>query len=642
MTEALEPEKLELTTVDLAAEKQAELLRLFPEVRTEGGKVDFDRLRLALGETVDVGKERYGMNWPGKADCFKAIQRPSLGTMLPVRKESVNFDETENLIIEGDNLEVLKLLQKSYQGKVKMIYIDPPYNTGNDFIYPDNYTENLQTYLEYTGQVDNEGHKFSNNTETDGRFHSKWMNMMYPRLYLARNLLSDEGVIFVSIDDSELCNLRSLMNEIFGEECFVSVIIVQANKRGQTYKEIAKTHEYLVVYSKNPEIVLYELEKNGEALPYSDSKGPFDLWELRNRNPKFGRFNRPNLFFPIYVAPSITDENGYSKIALQKHGDYSVEVWPRNSEGEDGCWRWGKEKLGTEDLTGTCPVAVAKQKRDGGWNIYERSRKSTTKAKSLWTESEVISEQGTIELGELGLAEYFEHPKPVELLKKCVRIGANGTDLVLDFFAGSGTMAQAVFEVNSDTKSNLRFLLVQLPEPTNIKEFPTIADITKERVRRVIQRHEKEAQGKLKLGDEPTEGFRVMKLTTSNFKVWNAGTDTTTPETLGQQLELHISHVQEGRSSEDLLTEILFKNSFPLTTPVQSITVEGIAVYSVANGAMLICLDKALTHEAIKGMAELKPERVVCLDEGFAGNDQLKTNAVLIMKAKGVTKFQTV
>jgi adenine-specific DNA-methyltransferase len=490
--------------------------------------------------------------------------------------------------------------------------------------------------------VDNEGHKFSNNTETDGRFHSKWMNMMYPRLYLARNLLNDEGVIFVSIDDSELCNLRSLMNEIFGEKCFVSVIIVQANKRGQTYKEIAKTHEYLVVYSKNPDIVLYELEKNGEALPYSDSKGPFDLWELRNRNPKFGRFNRPNLFFPIYVAPSITDENGYSKIALERHGDYSVEVWPRNSEGEDGCWRWGKDKLGAEDLTGTCPVAVAKQKRDGGWNIYERSRKSTTKAKSLWTESEVISEQGTIELGELGLAEYFEHPKPVELLKKCIRIGANSTDLVLDFFAGSGTTAQAVFEVNSDAKSNLRFLLVQLPEPTNIKEFPTIADITKERVRRVIHRHEKEAEGKLKLANKPTEGFRVMKLTTSNFKVWNAGTDTATPETLGQQLELHISHVQAGRSSEDLLTEILFKNSFPLTTPVQSITVEGIAVYSVANGAMLICLEKALTHEAIKGMAELKPERVVCLDEGFAGNDQLKTNAVLMMKAKGVTKFQTV
>jgi adenine-specific DNA-methyltransferase len=642
MTENLEPEKLELTTVDIAVEKQADLLRLFPEVRTEGGKIDFDRLRLALGETVDVGKERYGMNWPGKADCFKAIQRPSLGTLLPMREESVSFDETENLIIEGDNLEVLKLLQKAYQGKVKMIYIDPPYNTGNDFIYPDNYSESLQTYLEYTGQVDNEGYKFSNNTETDGRFHSKWMNMMYPRLYLARNLLNDDGVVFVSIDDSELCNLRSLMNEIFGEECFVSIIIVQANKRGQTYKEIAKTHEYLVVYSKNPDIVLYELEKNGEALPYSDSKGPFDLWELRNRNPKFGRFNRPNLFFPIYVAPGISDENGYSKIALERHGDYSVEVWPRNSEGEDGCWRWGKDKLGAEDLTGTCPVAVAKQKRDGGWNIYERSRKSTTKAKSLWTESGVISEQGTIELGELGLAEYFEHPKPVELLKKCIRIGANGTDLVLDFFAGSGTTAQAVFEVNSEAESNLRFLLVQLPEPTNIKEFPTIADITKERVRRVIHRHEKEAEGKLELGNKPTEGFRVMKLTTSNFKVWNAGTDSATPETLGQQLELHISHVQTGRSSEDLLTEILFKNSFPLTTPVLSITVEGIAVYSVANGAMLICLDKALTHQAIKGMAELKPERVVCLDEGFAGNDQLKTNAVLIMKAKGVTKFQTV
>ena len=222
---SLEPEQLDLTSLDIAAERQAELLRLFPEVRTEGGKIDFDRLRLALGETVDVGKERYGMNWPGKADCFKAIQRPSLGTLLPVREESVNFDETENLIIEGDNLEVLKLLQKSYLGKVKMIYIDPPYNTGNDFIYPDNYSESLQTYLEYTGQVDSEGRKFSNNTETDGRFHSKWLNMMYPRLYMARNLLAEDGAIFISIDDHELNNLKKICDDVFGEQNYKGTVV---------------------------------------------------------------------------------------------------------------------------------------------------------------------------------------------------------------------------------------------------------------------------------------------------------------------------------------------------------------------------------------------------------------------------------
>jgi adenine-specific DNA-methyltransferase len=220
-----QPEKLDLKSTDLAAEKQAELLRLFPEIRTEGGKIDFDRLKLALGETVDVGRERYGLTWPGKADCFKTIQAPSLGTLRPAPDESVNFDTTENLIIEGDNLEVLKLLQKSYLGKIKMIYIDPPYNTGNDFIYPDNFGENLQTYLEYTGQVDSQGRKFGTNSESDGRFHSKWLNMIYPRLYLARNLLSTEGVVFISIDDSEATVLRMLCDSIFGEEAFIAQFI---------------------------------------------------------------------------------------------------------------------------------------------------------------------------------------------------------------------------------------------------------------------------------------------------------------------------------------------------------------------------------------------------------------------------------
>ena len=246
-----EPEKLDLRSHDAAGDKIAELLRLFPEIRTEGGKLDFDRLKLALGESVDVGKERYGMNWPGKADCFKTIQAPSLGTLRPCPEESVNFDSTENLIIEGDNLEVLKLLQKSYLGKVKLIYIDPPYNPGNDFIYPDNYSESLQTYLEYTSQVDTEGRKFGTNTEAEGRFHSKWMNTLYPRLYLARNLLAEDGVIAVSIDDSECCNLKRLLNDVFGEESFVAQIAVINNLKGRNdRKHVATAHEYLVLYAK--------------------------------------------------------------------------------------------------------------------------------------------------------------------------------------------------------------------------------------------------------------------------------------------------------------------------------------------------------------------------------------------------------
>jgi len=260
-----QPGKLDLRSLDLTEEKKQELLRLFPEIRTEGEKIDFERLKLALGEVVDSGKERYGMNWPGKADCFRTIQAPSTGTLLPCPEESVNFDTTENLIIEGDNLEVLKLLQKSYLGKVKMIYIDPPYNTGNDFIYPDNYSESLQTYLEYTGQVDTQGKKFGTNTEDNGRFHTCWMNMIYPRLYLARNLLRDDGVIFISIDDHEVKNLRTICDEVFGEENFIANIIWEKKyTRSNDAKFFSDNHDHILVYAKHKDSFRLNLQDRTE------------------------------------------------------------------------------------------------------------------------------------------------------------------------------------------------------------------------------------------------------------------------------------------------------------------------------------------------------------------------------------------
>jgi adenine-specific DNA-methyltransferase len=275
------PERLHLHSHYVAEDKTQELLRLFPEIRTEGSKLDFERLKLALGEAVDVGKERYGMNWPGKADCFKTIQTLSLGTLRPCPEESVNFDTTENLIIEGDNLEVLKLLQKSYLGKVKMIYIDPPYNTGNDFIYPDNYTESLQTYLEYTGQVDAEGRKFGNNTDADGRFHSKWMNMMYPRLHLARNLLWEDGIIFITIDDHEVANLRAACNEIFGEDNFIANVVWQKKyTRSNDAKYFSDNHDHVLVFARNKHVIKLNLQQRTEeqAAAYSNPdnhpKGP--------------------------------------------------------------------------------------------------------------------------------------------------------------------------------------------------------------------------------------------------------------------------------------------------------------------------------------------------------------------------------
>jgi adenine-specific DNA-methyltransferase len=635
------PERLDLRSADIAEEKRQELLRLFPSIRTEGGKIDFDRLKLALGERVDVGKERYGLTWPGKADCFRAIQTPSIGTLRPCPEESVNFDTTENLIIEGDNLEVLKLLQRSYLGKVKMIYIDPPYNTGNDFIYPDNYSESLQTYLEYTGQVDPQGKKFSTNPETDGRFHSKWLTMLYPRLYLARNLLREDGAVFISIDDQEFVNLRQVCNDIFGEENLVGVIVVQANKRGQTYKEIAKTHEYLLVYSRDEALELFELERTTGGLPYSDDRGPFDLWELRNRNPKFGRFNRPNLYFPIYAAPSTPDANGLHAVALTRDETYTIEVLPLDSQEKEGCWRWGSAKVAEAKVGTPAADVVARQTRDGKWNIYEKSRKDTTKVKSLWVDNDVISEQGTSQLRGLGLGDYFEHPKPVGLLARCIRVSMGKDDIALDFFAGSGTTAQAILELNREDGGRRQFMLVQLPEPTGRVEYSTIADITKERVRRVIKKlNDEGGQLGLEGGPKPDRGFRVFKLAESNIKAWDGNRDQDAKK-LGEQLALHADHVRDDRTPQDILYEILLKSGFPLTTPFETLAISGKTVFAVAGGEMLVCLEQGLTLELIRGIAARPVGRVVCLDEGFAGNDQLKTNAVQIFKTKGIV-FKTV
>ncbi len=655
--ETLEPEKLDLASLDIAAEKRAELLRLFPEARTEGGKIDFDRLRMALGETVDLGKERYGMNWPGKADCFKAIQRPSLGTLLPVREESVNFDETENLIIEGDNLEVLKLLQKSYQGKIKMIYIDPPYNTGNDFIYPDNYSESLQTYLEYTGQVDSEGRKFSNNTETDGRFHSKWLNMMYPRLYVARNLLSEDGSIFISINDVEGQNLRRLCDEIFGEENLVANMIWQKSKKGDA-KLIAANHEYMLCYARNkPALIesgMWRRKKPGaeEVLHKYDSiravyvdnhaaiSGAMKEWyaslskkDIRKQHQHYRWSDERGLYFAADFAGP--DDGRDSRPRYDIIHPITGLPCKKPSTG----WRWDEKRTHTA-LEAKPPLI-----HFGPDETTIPCRKSYLKDISNEPIASVFyrdGRAGTIALEQILGAGLIEFPKDVATIADLVSVTTKPDSIILDFFAGSGTTGQAVVEVNRTQGTSRRFLLVQLPEKTDKPEYPTIAEITKERVRRVIQRHEKETEGKLELANRPKEGFRVLKLATSNFNVWSAETATTAPDALAQQLELHINHIRPGRGSEDLLCEILLKSGFPLTTPVETFGIERKQVFSVANGAMLICLDKQLTHEAIKAIAERKAERVVCLDEGFAGNDQLKTNAVLIMKSKGVTKFQTI
>jgi adenine-specific DNA-methyltransferase len=620
-----QPERLDLRSADISAAKQEQLIRLFPEVRTEGGKIDFDRLRTVLGETVDAGRERYGLTWPGKADCFRTIQIPSSATLRPIKAESVNFDTAENLVIEGDNLEVLKLLQKSYLGKIRVIYIDPPYNTGNDFIYPDNFSENLKTYLQYTGQVDAEGRRFGTNTEVDGRFHSKWLNMMYPRLYLARNLLREDGVIFVTIDDSEVENLRRICNEVFGEENFVTQIEWQKRyTRSNNTDDFTSVIDHVVVYSRSPDFTpqLGERQEDADARyanPDSDPRGPWKSIPFLNPlSPE----ERPNLVYPI------RHPSGRDILPTKKAWRSSESVW-KKLDADERTW-WGKagdseipsvKRFLTEVRQGMTPI-----------NLWDHEFAGHT-------------DQANQEIKDLFGEKVFDTPKPMRLVQRMIETAvANDEDaIVLDFFAGSGVTGHAAIQCDLAREGAVRFILVQLPEPTGRADYPTIADITKERVRRVIKKIVAEDAGKLDLDCKGKQdlGFRVFKLDQSNFLGWD-GSQAKDGDTLGDLLERTVDHVRQGRTDDDLLYELLLKSGFPLTTKVETKTIAGKIVHSISDGVMLVCLDRALTLELIRAMAEEKPERVICLDAGFANNDQLKANAVLTFKSKGVVKFMTV
>jgi adenine-specific DNA-methyltransferase len=378
----------------------------------------------------------------------------------------------DNLIIQGDNLKALKALLPTYAGKVKCIYIDVPYNTGNEnWVYNDNV--NSPMIQEWLGKaVDIE----------DLTRHDKWLCMMMPRLKLLRELLSEDGVIFISCDDNELANLRVLLNEIFGENNFYSQVIVRANSRGQTYNQIAKTHEYLIVYTKNPETELFELEKDSESndLNLNDEIGAFNIRELRNRNPKFGKHNRPNLFYPIYINPKSEDKDGFCLVSLTESKEFSEMVEPFNSQMKESCWRWGKDKV-TKNVSSkpTTSNLVAKKKNDGSFGIYEKYRKTTYKPKSIWDDNSFLNETGTIELRELGLENQFDFPKPKSLVKQCIALATSEGDIVLDSFAGSGTTAQAVLELNEESGVERNFILVEMESYAN--------ELTAERTRRVIK-----------------------------------------------------------------------------------------------------------------------------------------------------------
>ena len=633
-------DKLKMHSLDVIGSNIEKIQQLFPNCVTErlgkDGKpelaIDFEKLQAELSnEIIGEGEERYQFTWPDKRAANRLANTPTTMTLRPCREESVDFDHTQNLYIEGDNLDVLKALRETYLGKVKMIYIDPPYNTGNDFVYNDDFAQSRDEFEETSGLFDDEGNQtidpMQRNTESNGRFHTDWLNMIYPRLKVARDLLSDDGVIFISIDDNEVENLRKVCDEIFGEQNFITSIIIRANSRGQTYNQIAKTHEYILVYSKTPTAELYDLEKDMDKsdLNLKDDIGAFNIRELRNRNPKFGKHNRPGLFYPIYVNPSIIDRDGFHPISLNKDNDYCIEVFPYNSIGKESCWRWGKTKFEINCSENTFRSnVVAKEKSSGGYNIYEKYRKTTYKPKSIWDDNIFLTETGTVKLKELGFNGEFDFPKPTDLIKRCLSLSTQEDDTVLDFFSGSATTAHAVMQLNAEDGGNRKFIMVQLPEKTDEKSeaykagYPNICEIGKERIRRAGQKIKEENKDKEGIEKLDT-GFRVLKLDSSNMEEVYY-----TP----QDFDVHSlfnENVKADRTGEDLLFQVMLDLGIELSAKIETRQIAGKTVHLVDDNYMVACFDRDVTEAAIKEIAQLHPVYFVMRDAS-AANDNVIDN----------------
>jgi adenine-specific DNA-methyltransferase len=618
---------------DIVADNIARLKQLFPEVLTET-KIDFAVLKQLLGDEVEEDEERYSFTWNGKARARRLAQTPSTGTLRPCKEESKDWDTTQNLFIEGDNLEVLKLLQKCYHQKVKMIYIDPPYNTGKDFIYPDDFRDNIKNYLELTGQTDEAGKKLSANAETSGRYHTNWLNMMYPRLKLARNLLQDDGVIFLSIDDNEVSNLRAICDEIFGEDNFHGCISrVTGTPTGGGNKAIVNAIDYILVYSKTADSLIEGLAMTeGDARIYDqeDVLGKYLIRSLRRTGGEDRREDRPSMFYPMQ-APS--GEN----------------IYPYGPTGYESRWICGAEKY--KELLRNNLIEWRKVKKDGSdiWQVYQKFylEGRQKQPSNLWDQIEG-NKKATRDLKKLfDENKVFDFPKPVELIRRIIQLSARDADaIVLDFFAGSGTTAQAVMEENIFDTGKRRYVLVQLPEPLDpenkdqnsasdfcdkLKKPQTIAELTKERLRRVAKKIKEESpnyQGDL--------GFKAFKLDSSNIKPWDADFDT-----LSDDLLTADDVIKPERSADDVLFEILLKYGLDLTLPITTHMLAGKSVFEVGAGALLVCLEEGITEAVAEAIGQLKTTlapavcRVVFKDAGFA-DDAAKVNAVQVLKQFGI------
>ena len=540
----------------------------FTEAKGEDGEmhrvVDFNKLRLLLGDqTVEDAPEVYDFTWVGKRAALREAAAPINKTLRPCPKESVDWEHTQNLYIEGDNLEVLKLLQNSYMGKVKMIYIDPPYNTGNDFVYHDDFHRTQREEDEAAGVINEDGERMVKNTSSNGKFHSDWCSMIYTRLMVARSLLSEDGIIFISIDDNEVENLRKICDEVFGECNFKSTSIIVNNRGGRDYGGIALQHDYILIYTKGELASLNLIEEKDKEFQYYDEQGGFNLMELRNRNVKFNDKNRPNLCYPFYVNSTKKDANGLMEISLEPSSGF-IEVYPAKSNGIQTVWRWGKEEKARKNLN---IEIFGKANQNGGFMIVQKYRKTTKMQRSVWDEKEFVNERGTEAVKSLfDNKAYFDYPKSVYTIKRVLELGSFSDSLILDFFSGSSTTADAVMQLNAEHQENRKFIMVQLPESASEAakkdNYSTLCDVAKERIRRAGKKIKEEHPDAKDLDT----GFRVFKCESSNYKdVAFAPKDYTQDMLVGL-----LDNIKEDRNDLDLLFDCMLRWGVELSLPLNS------------------------------------------------------------------------
>lgn len=605
-------------TTDFATEAASQLAELFPEIVADG-KINLDTLKTILDIDIEDGHERFGLTWPGKREAIRAAQTPTTATLMPDKQNSIDWDTTQNVFIEGDNLEVLKILQKHYYGKIKMIYIDPPYNTGNDFVYSDNYADSIGNYLEMTGQSDDRG-KLSTNSESDGRFHSNWLNMMYPRLRLARNLLDRDGVIFVSIGVEELGNLIAVMGEVFGDHNLLPIftrVTKKSSNNGQTF-------------SPSTDFVVAAARDISAVKPFSV---PLTEEQIRSYNKSDNRGAYKEI--GLYQAAL---KHGGSRYPI-KAPDGQMIITP------SGPWRWNEERF-LQGLTNDeivfkrsdrSPLINAETGVSSGWNVYTKLHLRDREESGLLPKNysdEFQNNIGSRELRELDIP--FDFPKPAKFIEFLLFITGIREGIVLDAFAGSGTTSHAVMRLNAEDGGNRKCISVQLPEPASAgsvaqeARFQTIADITRERIRRAGRKVLEEEAIKLDgRADSLDVGFRAYKLVDTNFTKWKADSGLSKDELIGLFSHLADSADDHARP-ETLLTEVLLKLGFSLTEKIETIKVAGLNIFSVADGLVMAYLDEHTqpTLDQLRALVDEEPERLVILEDAFHGNDELKTNLV--------------